>query len=49
MQGRVVEGALARFVDHDFDGGRCKLVNDVVAVLAANQNATVGARIADPQ
>ena len=42
-----VERALARLVDHHLAVDRGEFVDDVVAVLAADQDAAVLARIAD--
>jgi hypothetical protein len=44
-----VERALARFVDHHLIVERVEFGNDVVAGLAANENAPHRAGIADPQ
>ncbi len=49
LQIGAVEGALAGLVEHDLPGQRCKLVDDVVAVLAAHQDAAVRPGVADPQ
>src|SRR3954447_7879656 len=43
-----VEGALAGLVDDRLAGDRGQLVDDVVAVLAADEDAAVGAGVADP-
>ena len=46
---RAVERPLARLVDHRLVGQRREVVDDVVAVLAADQDAALGARCADAQ
>src|SRR6516165_2825818 len=49
LQIGLVEGALARLVDHRLAGSRIKLRDDVVAGLAAYENAAHRARGADAQ